>query len=80
MHFTNLSTRLIQIRWILKKKYFSRDLYGKKGFKYFIGYKDKIKPFCVRLPNMSEYAKYFKTKYISFLIKDGKLLTAYNNI
>ena len=66
----------------MKKKYFSRDLYGKKGFKYFIGYKDvdKIKPFCVRLPNMSEYAKYFKTKYISFLIKDGKLLTAYNNI
>ena len=33
------------------------------------------------LPKMSAYRKYFdKTKYISFLIKDDKLLEKYNEI
>ena len=41
--------------------------FGKKGFKYFIGYKDtkENRPFCILLPKISAYRKYFdETKYI----------------
>ena len=57
--------------------------FGKKGFKYFIGYKDatKTRPLCIFLPKTSAYRRDFdKTKYISFLIKDDKLLEKYNEI
>ena len=42
--------------------------FGKKGFKYFIGYKDgKIKPLCIFLPKMRAYRKDFdETKFIFF--------------
>ena len=34
--------------------------FGKKGFKYFIGYKDaKIRPLCIFLPKMSAYRRDF---------------------
>ena len=49
----------------------------KKGFKYFISYKDakKIRPLCVFLLKMSAYRKDFdETKYMSFFIKDDELL------
>ena len=49
----------------------------KKGFKYFIGYKDakKIRPLCVFLLKMSTYRKDFdETKYMSFFIKNDELL------
>ena len=49
----------------------------KKGFKYFIGYKDagKNRPLCIFFPKMSAYRRDFdETKYIPFLIKDDKLL------
>ena len=55
----------------------------KRGFKYFICYKDakKIKPSCIFLPKMTEYRKDFdETKYIYFLIKDDELLEQYNEI
>ena len=55
----------------------------KKGFKYFIGYKDakKIRPLCIFLPKMNAYRKDFdETKYMSFLIKDDELLKKYNKI
>ena len=33
--------------------------FGKKGFKYFIGYKGaKIRPLCIFLPKMRAYRKY----------------------
>ena len=57
--------------------------FGKKGFKYFIGYKDakKVKPLCRFLPKMSAYRIDFdETEYISFLIKDDELLEKYNEI
>ena len=41
--------------------------FSKRGFKYFIGYRDdvKVKPLCIILPKMSGYAKYFdETKYL----------------
>ena len=51
--------------------------FGQKGFKCFIGFKDsaKMKPLCIFLPKMSAYRKDCdETKYVSFLIKDDKLL------
>ena len=47
--------------------------FGKKGFKYFISYKDakKIRPVCIFLIKVSAYRRYFdETKYVSFSIKD----------
>ena len=47
--------------------------FGKKGFKYFIGYKDakKIRPVCIFLIKVSAYRRYFdEPKYVSFFIKD----------
>ena len=41
--------------------------FGKKDFKYLIGYKDanKNRPFCIFLPKMSSYRRDFdETKYI----------------
>ena len=57
--------------------------FGKKRFKYFTGYKDakKTKPLCIFLPKMSAYRKNFnETKYMSFSIKDDKLLEKNNEI
>ena len=57
--------------------------FGKKDFKYFIVYKDaqRIRPWCIFPPNMSAYRRDFdKTKCISILIKDEKLLEKYNKI
>ena len=48
-----------------------------------VGYRDakKSKPLCVFLPKMTTYRKYFdEIKYVSFLIKDDKLLEKYNEI
>ena len=49
----------------------------KKGFKYFIVYKDakKSRPLCILLPKMSAYRRYFdETKLMSFLIKHIELV------
>ena len=57
--------------------------FGKNDFKYFIGYKNakKIRRLCIFLPKMSAYRRNFdKTKCMSFLIKDEKLLEKYNEI
>ena len=67
--------------WILIKS--NKVSFGKKGFKYFIGYKDtkKIKPLCIFLPKMRAYRKdFYEIKYISFLIKHDELLKEYNKI
>ena len=54
--------------------------FGKKGFKYFIGYKDaKIRHLSISLPKMSTYRREFdETKYMSCLIKDDKLIEKCN--
>ena len=56
--------------------------FGKKDFKYFIGYKDtKIRSLCMFLPRMSTYRRDFvETKCMSFFIKDNELLLKYNEI
>ena len=56
---------------------------GKEVFKYFIGYKyaKKTKPLCMFLQKISKHRKDFdKTKDISFLTMDKKLLEKYNEI
>ena len=57
--------------------------FGKKGFKYFIIYKDakKIRPLCIFLPKMNAHRKDFdEAKYVTFLIKHDELLEKYNGI
>ena len=55
-----------------------KEPYGNKNsFKYFIGYNDNdvIRPLCIRLPQMSGYARKFnENATISFIVKDKKLL------
>ena len=80
-HNSPISIKNIDINKIVVSN--ERVVSNKKGFKYFIGYKDakKIKPLCISLPKMSAYRKDFdETKYISFLIKDDELLEKYNKI
>ena len=67
----------------ISKIVFNKVSFDKKGFKYFIGYKDdeKVKPLCIMLPKMSGYTKSFnETKYMSILIKEDELLEKYNKI
>ena len=60
----------------------NRVHFGKKGFKYFIGYKNdsqKVMFLCIMLPKMNPYRRNFKeTKYMSFLIKDDEWLEKYH--
>ena len=52
--------------------------YGNKNsFKYFIGYNDNdvIRPLCIRLPQMTGYARKFdENATMSFIVKDKQLL------
>ena len=54
-----------------------KEPYGNKNsFKYFIGYNDNdiIRPICIRLPQMSGYARKFdENATMSFIVKDKKL-------
>ena len=51
--------------------------------KYFIGYNDNdiIRPLCIRLPQLTGYAKKFNdSATMSFIVKDKKLLKSYTKI
>ena len=81
-NFTNIKRRPISIKIIDINKIVASNKvsFGKKGFKYFIGYKDiKIRPLYIFLPKMNAYRRDFdETKHMSFLIKDDKLSEKYN--
>ena len=65
--------------FVLKNKSYGT----KNAIKYFIGYNDnnEIKPICIRLPQMTGYAKHFDdNKTISFKVTDKQLLKKYNKI
>ena len=55
-----------------------KESYGtNKSFKYFIGYNDndKIKPLCIKLPQMIGYIKHFTdNKTMCFKVIDNSLL------
>ena len=56
---------------------------SKNDFKYFLGYKDdrKVTPLCIILPKIRAYRRDFdETKYISFSVKNDKLLVKCNQI
>ena len=60
---------------------FDKFKHSDDGFKYFIGYQEDeiVKPFCIILPQMSGYIKYFEKggKNMSFLIKDHEVWEKY---
>ena len=62
----------------------NEEPYGtQNSFKYFIGYNDNdvIRPLCVKLPQMTGYAKKFEfNSTMSFKISDKQLLRKYNQI
>ena len=61
-----------------------KEPYGtKKSHKYFIGYIDNdiIRPLCIRLPQVTGYARKFnENSTMSFIVKDKKLLKKYSKI
>ena len=61
-----------------------KEPYGNKNsFKYFIGYYDNdiIRPICIRLPQMTGYARKFdENATMSFIVKDKQLLKKYTKI
>ena len=61
-----------------------KEPYGtKNSLKYFIGYTDNdiIRPLCIRLPQMTGYARKFnENATMSFIVKDEKLLKKYSKI
>ena len=58
--------------------------YSNKGsFKYFIGYNDNdiIRLICIRIPQMTGYARKFdENATMSFIVKDKQLLKKYTKI
>ena len=75
------STDDIDVNNILVSK---KEPYGNKNsVKYFIGYNDNdiIRPLCIRLPQMTGYARKFnENATMSFIVKDKKLLKSYTKI
>ena len=61
-----------------------KEPYGNKNsLKYFIGYSDNdnIRPSCIRLPQMTGYARKFdENATMSFIVKDKRLLKKYTKI
>ena len=61
-----------------------KEPYGtKNSHKYFIGYNDNdnIRPLCIRLPQMTGYARKFdENATMSFIVKDKQLLKKYTKI
>ena len=61
-----------------------KEPYGtKNSFKYFIGYNDNdvIRPLCIKLPQMTGYARKFdENATMSFIVKDKKLFKKYSKI
>ena len=59
-----------------------KEPYGNKNLvKYFIGYNDNdiIRPLCIRLPQVTGYARKFdENATMSFIVKGKKLLKSYN--
>ena len=71
----------IDVNKILVSK---EEPYGtKNSFKYFIGYNDNdvIRPLCIRLPQMTGYARKFdENATMSFIVKNKQILKKYTKI
>ena len=75
------NTKDIDVNNILVSK---KESYGNKNsLKYFIGYNDNdiIRPFCIRLPQMTGDARKFdENATMLFIVKDKQLLKNYTNL
>ena len=74
-----MKTQFLYIKILLSKRF----SFSKKSFKYFIGFKNgkKVSVLFVIPLKISTYDRnYDKTKYMSFMIKNEKLLGNYNEI
>ena len=75
------STDDIDVNNVLVSK---KEPYGNKNsVKYFIGYNDNdiIRPLCIRLPQMTGYARKFdENATLSFIVKNKQLLKNYTKI
>ena len=84
MSFINTKKQIIQKTLMLIIYQFLKEPYGTKNLlKYFIGYNDNdiIRPLCIRLPQMTGYARKFdENATMSFKVNDKQLLTNYNRI
>ena len=79
-HQRPIPIKIIDINEIVVSRKIS---FGKKGFKYFIDYKDakKIIDLYIFLQKMAAYRSDFdETKYIYFLLEDHELLVKSNEI
>ena len=74
LHDVDVNKTLVSNKILVSKK----EPYGtKNSFKYFIGYNDNdvIRPLCLRLPQMTGYARKFdKNATISFRFNNKQLL------
>ena len=61
-----------------------RFKHSEEGSKYFVGYQENetVKPFCIILPQMNDYIKYFDNggMNMSFLIKNSEAWEKYEDI
>ena len=75
------NTKDIDVNNILVSK---KESHGNKNsLKYFIEYNDNdiIRPLCIRLPQMTGYARKFdENATMSFIVKDKQLLKNYTNL
>ena len=75
------NTEDIDVNNILVSK---KESHGNKNsLKYFIEYNDNdiIRPLCIRLPQMTGYARKFdENATMSFIVKDKQLLKNYTNL
>ena len=61
----------------------SKTSFGRKDYKYLIGYKNRkqVRPLCLMLPKMSAYRRDFdETPYLLFLIRNNEMLEKYGEI
>ena len=76
-----IDLRSVNVDQIVLSDKFKRN---NEGFKYFIGYQDGgiVKSFCIILPQMSGYIKYFENgdKNMSFLIKGDEVWEKYEKV
>ena len=69
----------------IKSLFSNKVSFGKKGLKYFVGYKHgkNVRSLYILLPKwvyIDFYKNFYKTQYFSFLIKDNELLEKHNEI
>ena len=72
--YSRCKSKKVLIHDVNKVLLSSKASFGRKDYKYLIGYKDgkKVRPLCLMLPKMSAYRRDFdETPYLLFLIRNN---------